>query len=761
MKRLILLFVFLSVAVGMSFAGGPYNLVTIKQLNYLSPDSLAVCDALNYTNTTRWMAQVSSYYHATRTTADTVEIIGQVIVPPRVFWAHVKGWNMILRDTSAGNAFSYIYVRSGVDSGSPASDTVGLLNDGFLNVEQGQVIRIRGFISVFPTGVMTSLTQFVPVPGLTITPTQGPDIPAAIPKKVSDFNIGSIPFSGSFPTNGIHFSTGAPYENAYVQFTNLTVTGTKGAVGGTTATLVYCVDSSGNGMSTYDLSKWWSLRSVYSEPTSSYKTFPPIGAKIDTIRGIMMTVSGYNTNGYFIAPVFPGDLQFGVTLPGVSTHRRTPIIVTTQDSAQITVQAFKQSGGYGIRSVYLWHKTNANPWVADSVTFTSARLVDSLYTFKLGKLNENDFTKYYFQVFDSTFRSSIYANPVAGMTGDTTKGFFAYQVISRQLTPHDVQYTPYSNGASLYQGAKTLVAGIVTSDTSNLNAPLSTYFSGPWYMQSTNQAWSGIWLNATDTAIVRKLNNTKDGDSIAVRGTISEYYNVTQIYNIDSVVVYSHGNTIPAPAVITTATLGSHANGDPIAEQWEDMLVRVNNVTVTAIDQVAYADLTVMSVDDGSGKVYVRMADGKHKYSNVPGDSVSGKRILKVGDKLSYLQGTVYFSSVTNYAIVPRSNADFGTITTGITTSNTVLPTKFGLSQNYPNPFNPSTKIEYDIPVGGTVTLKVYNILGQEVASLVDGYRSVGHYTTQFDASRFSTGVYIYRLQSAINTITKRMILLK
>jgi hypothetical protein len=313
----------------------------------------------------------------------------------------------------------------------------------------------------------------------------------------------------------------------------------------------------------------------------------------------------------------------------------------------------------------------------------------------------------------------------------------------------------------LYQGAKTLVAGIVTSDTSNLNAPLSTYFSGPWYMQSTNQAWSGIWLNATDTAIVRKLNNTKDGDSIAVRGTISEYYNVTQIYNIDSVVVYSHGNTIPAPAVITTATLGSHANGDPIAEQWEDMLVRVNNVTVTAIDQVAYADLTVMSVDDGSGKVYVRMADGKHKYSNVPGDSVSGKRILKVGDKLSYLQGTVYFSSVTNYAIVPRSNADFGTITTGITTSNTVLPTKFGLSQNYPNPFNPSTKIEYDIPVGGTVTLKVYNILGQEVASLVDGYRSVGHYTTQFDASRFSTGVYIYRLQSAINTITKRMILLK
>jgi hypothetical protein len=759
MKRLILLVVLLSMVVGIGFAGGPYSLVTIKQLNYLSADSLAVCDTLNYSNYTRWMAQVPAYYHATRTTADTVEIIGQVIVPPRVFWAHVKGWNMILRDTSAGDAFSYIYVRSGVDSGSPSTDTTNLLNDGFLNVEQGQIIRLRGFVSVYPTGYMTSLTQFVPVPGLTITPTAGPDIPAASPKKVSDFNIGSVPFSGSFPANGIHFTTGAPYESAYVQFTNLTVVGTKSST--TSANYIWCVDSAGNGIGTYDLSHWFTLRALYQVPNSGFTALPPVGAKIDTLRGMIMTVSGYNTYGYFVAPVYPGDLQFGVTLPGSSTHRRTPIVVTAQDTVQITVKAYKQSGGYGVRSVYLWHQTNSNPWVADSVLFTSARLTDSLYTFKLAKQNENDFTKYYFQVFDSTFRSSIYANAVSGMTSDTTKGYFAYQVISRQLTPYDVQYTPFKNGASLYSGAQVIVAGIVTADTSKLNAPVSSYYSGPWYIQSTSQPWSGIWIAATDTAIVRKLNNTKTGESIAVRGTVSEYYNVTEIYNIDSVVVYSSGNTMPDPAVITTADLGSHSNGDPIAEQWEDMLVRVNNVTVESIDPVSYADLTVMSVNDGSGRVYVRMADGKHKYSNVAGDSVSGKTILKVGDKLSYLQGIVYFSSVTNYAMVPRSNDDFGTIITGIASSNSSVPTKLGLSQNYPNPFNPSTKIEFDIPVGGTVTLKVYNILGQEVASLVNGYRSAGHYTTQFDASRFSTGVYVYRLQSASNVMTKRMVLLK
>ena len=89
------------------------------------------------------------------------------------------------------------------------------------------------------------------------------------------------------------------------------------------------------------------------------------------------------------------------------------------------------------------------------------------------------------------------------------------------------------------------------------------------------------------------------------------------------------------------------------------------------------------------------------------------------------------------------------------------LPKQFALSQNYPNPFNPSTRIDFDIPKSGFVSLKIYSILGQEVATLVNGERLAGHYAIQFNAAHLASGMYIYRLQSSSNAIAKKLILLK
>ena len=86
---------------------------------------------------------------------------------------------------------------------------------------------------------------------------------------------------------------------------------------------------------------------------------------------------------------------------------------------------------------------------------------------------------------------------------------------------------------------------------------------------------------------------------------------------------------------------------------------------------------------------------------------------------------------------------------------------KYALSQNYPNPFNPVTRIEYKIPKAGNVELKVYDILGREVAQLVNGYKNAGTYTVNFDAHRFASGVYIYRLISSSFVSVKKMMLLK
>jgi hypothetical protein len=98
---------------------------------------------------------------------------------------------------------------------------------------------------------------------------------------------------------------------------------------------------------------------------------------------------------------------------------------------------------------------------------------------------------------------------------------------------------------------------------------------------------------------------------------------------------------------------------------------------------------------------------------------------------------------------------------TGVVKKVNSLPTKFSLSQNYPNPFNPSTVISYSIPQSGNVTLKVYNILGQEVATVFHGFQSAGSYTANFDAAKLASGVYFYRLQAGQFSETKKMMFMK
>lgn len=90
-----------------------------------------------------------------------------------------------------------------------------------------------------------------------------------------------------------------------------------------------------------------------------------------------------------------------------------------------------------------------------------------------------------------------------------------------------------------------------------------------------------------------------------------------------------------------------------------------------------------------------------------------------------------------------------------------ISPDQYGLEQNYPNPFNPSTTIKYWVPEEGFVTLKVYDILGNEVASLVNERRAAGTYSTTFEASKLASGIYIYTLRAGTFTESKKMILAK
>jgi hypothetical protein len=102
---------------------------------------------------------------------------------------------------------------------------------------------------------------------------------------------------------------------------------------------------------------------------------------------------------------------------------------------------------------------------------------------------------------------------------------------------------------------------------------------------------------------------------------------------------------------------------------------------------------------------------------------------------------------------------------TATSVKNNLVPQEFSLSQNYPNPFNPSTQIQYSLQKAVQVSLKIYNVIGEEVATLVNGNQEAGNYTVQFGSSKetlgLSSGVYFYRLQAGSFVSTRKLILMK
>ena len=89
------------------------------------------------------------------------------------------------------------------------------------------------------------------------------------------------------------------------------------------------------------------------------------------------------------------------------------------------------------------------------------------------------------------------------------------------------------------------------------------------------------------------------------------------------------------------------------------------------------------------------------------------------------------------------------------------LPAEYDLFANYPNPFNPATTINYQLPKDGLVTLKIFDMLGKELKTLVNEQKEIGKYTVQFDASSLASGMYVYQLRVNDYTAVKKMLLVK
>ncbi|MFA6456696.1 MAG: hypothetical protein WCW40_07740, partial [Bacteroidota bacterium] len=545
---------------------------TIYEIQKPSDDSLHFADSLGNLRiykSTHWRTQASPFLDS------LVEITGLVVVPPRMITYTAGGRTLVLTDvdTNSGKPWSYIFVRYMRRSGLAAGE-VDVLSEntfdlnGYNTVKQGDIVKIRGKILEFGSDVaaMTSYTQLEPdIEEAVEILDNDVALPPPIPVTIEDFKS---------KDGKVKFSIGESYEAARVFLTNLKAGPQVSSGSNTDATFYFYNQPNLNTMSTYDWSYNYSKRNgdegKLPEPVIPLP--PTEGRIIDTLTGFISTSSGTNASlSYRLCPVFPGDIKLGVVLPSLYSHRRTPIVVAVDSTPRVSVKIYAPAD-IVISGRKLVYSVNDGAWTEIDMPIPGS---DTISTVTIPAQSANSVVKYFLKVIDGNGKEVMLANSNTTMQRDTSKGFFTYKVFDRTAKPvlsiQDVQYTPYLHGYSPYVAAIDSVGGIITADTSCiLRSPLSVNGATVYYMQSTNVPFSGLWFTAPDSIAAK----VRLGDSVIVTGTISEFADVTNLFNVKSVRIVSNNNPLPSPVKLMTEVFGlSAVNGDPVAEQYEGMLV--------------------------------------------------------------------------------------------------------------------------------------------------------------------------------------------
>ena len=241
----------------------------------------------------------------------------------------------------------------------------------------------------------------------------------------------------------------------------------------------------------------------------------------------------------------------------------------------------------------------------------------------------------------------------------------------------------------------------------------------------------------------------------------------------------------PAPVVSFWATYDDTARGDDslLVPTW--MNARTENMFTDKTHWPGLAQSGNLNVDPAFGSsilnmLYANKGDGVGEFQylydirgNVASTDVYGYQLQSAAatnwlpqwplpelQDMQYTNGTLKTGGTDGQAIGDRG---WFSGTTSVKEVSSQVPGQFTLSNAYPNPFNPSAHIEYAVPKNSFVSLKVYNVLGQEVATLVNGIQQPGKYVATFDGggTAFASGVYFYRLEAGNVSITKKMLLMK
>ena len=679
-----------------------YPLVTIQDIQYV-PDSLQTSDPPSPLQ------------------GDTVRIQGLVMVRPVIHPVTDRGviisagarWSIYVQDPNGG-LWGGINVLQ--------MDTVGAAQaTNFALIDTAQIVEFTGVVNEYYTTTQLEI--------LTNPPVQV-QVVGAQSKRPEPIE---LTLEDLFTSENTYNFNAEKYESMYVIFRNV-ISSDRASNGNFKIN-----DGNGHFAFVYNQSRYFKTPS--SGGIGNYQP-PQDGSFLGYLRGVVTT----RADGYYIVPMYPGDV--GPTLaspPLISTIKREPVLVGPNQSVEVSAN-IRDLDGY-VASAKLSYSVNGG--ARNELVMTKLPSDTTIFTVTIPGVPDSALVDFFIKSMDNQGNLSV--NPQ-----DTVKGNYFYLVLNRPLTIADVQYSPMGSGYSAYHRYRVAISGVVTASANDLpgwgTTPLRVY------MQDGEGAWKGIQIGTLGN-MGAEVVNLQRGDNVTINGLINEVFDVTRIDSVTSVIVNPSVNPVPDPSVLTTGTMGTTGGTLVEREKWESVLTQYQNITVDSANADGASNFGEIFVNDGSGKTRVELQDGDHYYHNAWEDSLDGIELVK-GDKFSSMTGVMYYS-FSNYKLVPRKNDDFvGYVPVGVNDAGNV-PYGYKLNQNYPNPFNPATTISYSVARDGFVKLRIFNILGQEVMSLVNQHQNAGSYKVIFDASRLSSGVYLYNLETDGFTSVKKMILLK
>jgi hypothetical protein len=280
------------------------------------------------------------------------------------------------------------------------------------------------------------------------------------------------------------------------------------------------------------------------------------------------------------------------------------------------------------------------------------------------------------------------------------------------------------------------------------------------------------------------LGNSKYSNNTSSTDYLNRYWTVNQS-GISSFSCNVTAQYLPADVIGTEGNIyaGKYSSGWTLLNQTDAVNHRITG-TVTGFSTFTGGQQSVMPVELSSFGSIVNGRDAKLQWITSSEKNNAGFEIQKsiVGNqnsewnKIGYIQGNGTKNTPTNYSFTDAklntgkynyrlkqidNNGNFAYHNL----NNTVeigAPVKFNLSQNYPNPFNPKTKIDFQIPLDAKVTMKIYDITGREMITLLNNeYKKADYYTVDFNASNLASGTYFYRITADKFISTKKMLLIK